>query len=88
MSEHAPDQEFMGPPSTPAEVECIHCGKRYSSVLIWWEPVSESKPDRGFWRCPTPDCDGAGFLFDIWPTDPNYRDDEGNKVFYQGEDEA
>jgi hypothetical protein len=31
----------------------------------------------GFWMCPTPNCGGAGFTFDIFPTDPNHPANEG-----------
>jgi hypothetical protein len=30
----------------------------------------------GFWMCPTPNCSGAGFTFDIFPTDPNHPANE------------
>jgi hypothetical protein len=87
MSESGPSKDFCRPPKVSAEVECIHCGQVYSSSQIRWESGSVSNPDRGFWRCPTAGCDGAGFLFDIWPTDPNYRDVDGNKVFFDGSEE-
>jgi hypothetical protein len=87
MSESAPGKTFLSPPKVPVEVGCIHCGQAYSSSQIRWDPVNESNPDRGFWRCPMPNCEGTGFLFDIWPTDPEYRDEDGNKVFFDGGDE-
>ena len=39
----------------------------------------------GFWCCPTPGCDGKGFGFDIFPTDPDYRDEEGNLMWVSDE---
>jgi hypothetical protein len=67
----------FGPPEKPCEVTCLHCGKRYGSELIVWR-VSTMKDgtQRGFWVCPVPGCDGAGFLMDIYPVDPNW-DGEG-----------
>ena len=87
MGESGPQRDFFGPPQVPVQVECIHCGQQYSSSQIRWEPISQSDPDHGFWCCPMPGCGGTGFLFDIWPTDPDYRDEDGNKVFYAGEDD-
>lgn len=69
------------PPDIPTEVECIHCGEEYESYLIRWVPNDERNPDDGFWCCPTPGCDGVGFCFDIFPTDPDWRDENGHKVW-------
>ena len=87
MSESGPNREFFGPPPVPTEVECVHCSQRYSSSQIRWMPSNWLNPDYGFWCCPMANCDGKGFLLDIWPTDPNYRDEHGNRVFYEGEDD-
>jgi hypothetical protein len=39
---------------------------------IWFQRVIGDKNGfEGFWMCPTPNCGGAGFTFDIFPTDPN-----------------
>jgi hypothetical protein len=59
-------EDCFKPPKDPCEVECIHCGNVYSSSEIVWVRSGE----RGFWRCPVEDCGGAGFGFDIYPTDP------------------
>ena len=71
-----PQGDPFGPPETPTEVSCLHCGETYDSYLIEWriEEDAEGKP-HGFWCCPTPGCDGKGFGFDIFPTDPEYQDD-------------
>lgn len=75
------------PPDIPIEVHCIHCGEEYESYLIKWVP-DEKRPGEGFWSCPTPGCDGIGFCFDIWPTDPDWRDENGEKVcFFDDGDE-
>ena len=35
----------------------------------------------GFWCCPMPGCDGKGFGFDIFPVDPEYRDENGELMW-------
>jgi hypothetical protein len=48
------------------------------SDQIWFQKVINSPDDfPGFWMCPTPNCSGAGFTFDIFPTDPNHPANEG-----------
>jgi hypothetical protein len=59
----ARDDPFR-PPCEACQVECIHCGQRYSSDEIVWH---SGKDGKGFWCCPIEGCDGAGFGFDIWP---------------------
>jgi hypothetical protein len=45
---------------------------------IWFQKVINSRDGfDGFWMCPTPNCDGAGFTFDIFPTDPHHPANEG-----------
>lgn len=74
-----PDSEgAFPPPATPIEVHCIHCGRNFSSSLMvkqWMEHTGEYA-----WCCPNESCDGIGFCFDIWPVDPDWRDEEGNSV--------
>ncbi|HYE61955.1 MAG TPA: hypothetical protein VD997_08150 [Phycisphaerales bacterium] len=89
QGECSPKDDHFGPPEKPCEVTCLHCGKRYGSELIVWR-VSTMKDgsQHGFWCCPVPGCDGAGFLMDIYPVDPNWDgqggvtggwfDDDGN----------
>ena len=75
------------PPDIPIEVHCIHCGSEYESYLLKWVPGTPGDSLDGFWCCPTPGCDGVGFCFDIWPTDPEWRDEDGNKVLFFTDDE-
>lgn len=82
------DRDCFHPPDVPIEVECIHCGNVYNSSLIEWRYGAGPPGYAGAWCCPIPGCDGVGFLFDIWPTDPEWRDEQGNKVcFFDDEDE-
>jgi hypothetical protein len=69
------------PPEIPTEVGCLHCQQVYESYLIEWrERTCADGKVRGFWCCPTPGCDGAGFGFDILPTDPDYQDERGGWI--------
>ena len=83
-----PDTDPFKPPAIPTEVGCLHCGQVYESYLIEWriETDSDGKP-HGFWCCPMPDCDGRGFSFDIWPTDPEYRGEDGRLFVCSDEDD-
>jgi hypothetical protein len=50
------------------------------SDRIWFQRVVGRKGKSsfdGFWMCPTPNCDGAGFTFDIFPTDPAHPANDG-----------
>lgn len=71
-----PQDDAMGPPATPVEVECIHCGSVYMSDKIRWQPDANG-PGGGWWTCPVAGCDGAGFCFDIFPTDPKVAEQFG-----------
>lgn len=43
------------------------------SDQIWFQRVIGDRHGLGgFWMCPTPNCDGVGFSFDIFPTDPDH----------------
>jgi hypothetical protein len=76
------------PPDIPVEVHCLHCHREYDSYLIWWDEEELGGEPRGFWRCPTPGCSGAGFGFDIWPIDPDYIDPQtGEKMWDECEDD-
>jgi hypothetical protein len=84
-----PQRDPFRPPEVPTEVSCLHCGKQYDSYLIEWrvETDAAGKP-HGFWCCPTPGCGGMGFGFDIFPTDPAYRDERGGWVGDDEDDES
>jgi hypothetical protein len=77
-----PDTDPFRPPAIPVEVGCLHCQKTYESYLIEWRISSSTDGKRmGFWCCPTPDCGGCGFGFDIFPTDPSYRCEDGRLMW-------
>lgn len=51
----------------------MHCRRVFMSDQIWLQRViNDPGGFEGFWKCPTPNCDGAGFTFDIHPTDPDH----------------
>jgi hypothetical protein len=61
---------------------------------MWFQRVVNARDGfPGFWMCPTPNCDGAGFCFDIFPTDPahpandGWTDDDGG-VEIDGENDS
>jgi len=63
----------FAPPAEPCECYCLHCNRVFLSNEIWFQKVIGDKLGfEGFWMCPTPNCSGAGFTFDIFPTDPNH----------------
>jgi hypothetical protein len=81
-------KDQMAPPADPCECYCLHCGRTFMSDGMWFQKVVGSKDGfQGFWMCPTPNCSGAGFTFDIFPTDPAhpanagwvYDDDDGDE---------
>lgn len=91
-----PEDDPMGPPKVPCEVECVHCGNHYLSSEIRWRP-DPNGPDGGWWVCPIDGCDGAGFCFDIFPTDPAvarqfgvemWTDDDEDDEFDDDDDEG
>ena len=83
-----PDTDPFRPPPIPTEVFCLHCGREYDSSLIEWVEEDGEDGPHGFWCCPTPGCDGKGFGFDILPTDPDWRDEDGERMcFDDGEEE-
>lgn len=68
----------MAPPSEPCECHCLHCGRTFMSDRIWFQKViGDPTGFDGFWMCPTPNCGGAGFTFDIFPTDPDHPANDG-----------
>jgi len=45
---------------------------------IWFQRIIGAKDGfEGKWLCPTHNCDGAGFTFDIFPTDPDHPANAG-----------
>jgi hypothetical protein len=70
--------DCFGPPQEPCECYCLHCGRTFMSDQIWFQRIiGDPMGLEGFWMCPTPNCDGAGFTFDIFPTDPDHPGNEG-----------
>ena len=56
----------------------MHCRRVFTSDQIWFQRVvNDPQGFGGFWMCPTPNCDGAGFTFDIFPTDPAHPANSG-----------
>jgi hypothetical protein len=77
-----PDNDPFGPPAISTVVHCIHCGEEYDSYRIEWRVERDLDGQaHGFWCCPMPDCDGKGFGFDIFPVDPEYRDENGELMW-------
>lgn len=72
-----PAGDPFAPPKDVTEVFCLHCGQEYESWQIQWREDS-SYSSGGHWCCPTPECDGHGFGFDILPTDRAWQDENGN----------
>jgi hypothetical protein len=55
---------------------------------MWFQRViGDPSGFKGFWMCPTPNCDGKGFTFDIFPTDPEHPANDGWVDDDDGEDE-
>jgi len=72
------DRDPMGPPEEPCECFCLHCRRTFMSDQIWLQRVRNARDGfEGFWMCPTPNCTGAGFTIDIFPTDPEHPANEG-----------
>jgi hypothetical protein len=79
---HDPNTDPFKPPAIPTIVSCLHCGEEFDSYLIEWRIETDADgSSMGFWCCPTPGCDGKGFGFDIFPLDPEYRDENGNRLW-------
>jgi hypothetical protein len=82
-----PNTDPFRPPAIPSLVHCIHCNLEYESYLIEWrESTGADGKTQGFWCCPMPGCDGIGFGFDIFPVDPEYRDERGG--WFADDDES
>lgn len=84
-----PETDPFRPPAIPTEVCCLHCGHEYESYLIQWQEQLDQRGEvHGFWCCPTPGCNGKGFGFDIFPTDPEYCGEDGEPMWGHEEDES
>lgn len=80
--------DCFAPPQVACECWCMHCGRTFMSDQIWLQKVRGGRDDfEGFWMCPTPNCDGAGFTFDIFPTDPEHPANEGWQTFDEDDEE-
>lgn len=76
-ADRRPGDDPFRPPKQNCLVACLHCRRQYDSYQIHWVVQrGRDGKESGFWRCPTPGCGGAGFLFDIHPIDPNWEDEE------------
>ena len=70
--------DHFAPPAEPCECYCLHCHRVFMSDGMWFQKVINAADGfKGFWKCATPNCDGAGFTFDIFPTDPTHPANEG-----------
>jgi hypothetical protein len=68
----------FAPPMEPCECYCLHCQRTFMSDKIWFQKIKGGRDDfDGFWMCPTPNCGGAGFTFDIFPVDPAHPANAG-----------
>lgn len=77
-----PDNDPFAPPVISTVVHCIHCGEEYDSYRIEWRIERDADgQSHGFWCCPMDNCDGKGFGFDIFPVDPEYRDENGELMW-------
>lgn len=83
-----PDHDPFAPPAISTIVHCIHCGEEYDSYRIEWRVERDlDGREHGFWCCPMLGCDGKGFGFDIFPIDPEYRDENGELMWCSDEEE-
>lgn len=70
--------DMMSPPKVACECYCLHCQRTFMSEGIWFQKVIHARDGfEGFWMCPTSNCGGAGFTFDIFPTDPAHPANAG-----------
>jgi hypothetical protein len=77
----------FAPPTEPCECYCLHCRRTFNSDLIWFQKINGAQDGlNGKWMCPTPNCSGAGFTFDIFPVDPTHPANE-DCCFDDGDEE-
>jgi hypothetical protein len=73
-----PRRDPFAPPAEPCECYCLHCQRVFMSDLMWFQRIINGRDENdGTWMCPTPNCSGIGFTFDIFPTDPDHPANEG-----------
>jgi hypothetical protein len=71
-------KDCFAPPTEPCECICMHCHRTFMSDQMWFQQVINGRDGfQGFWMCPTANCSGAGFTFDIFPTDPAHPANDG-----------
>ena len=71
-------RDRFAPPKVPCECWCLHCRRTFMSDQMWFQRVINARSGLdGFWMCATPNCDGKGFTFDIFPTDPDHAANAG-----------
>lgn len=76
--ERVDPSDAFSPPAQPCECFCLHCGRTFMSSRMWLQRVRGARDGfAGFWMCPTPNCGGKGFTFDIFPTDANHPANAG-----------
>lgn len=69
-TEPEPDytDQFAPDPTQNRTITCLHCGQSYPENDAKYEirpKFSIVLPDKAFWWCRNPDCDGAGVGFDL-----------------------
>jgi len=64
-------KDSLGPPEQSVLCKCWHCGEQYQSSKMFYghKEGIVTLNNTPLWWCPTEDCDGAGFRFDIHPVE-------------------
>lgn len=71
-------KDQWAPPAEPCECFCLHCRRTFMSDKIWFQKINGARDGlEGAWMCPTPNCGGEGFTFDIFPVDPKHPANDG-----------
>jgi hypothetical protein len=82
-----PANDPFSPPAISTVVRCIHCSEEFDSHEIQWRVEHDADGQAfGFWCCPRTGCQGKGFGFDIFPVDPEYRDENGELMWCSGDE--
>lgn len=72
-----PNEDPFAPPQIACQCYCLHCRRTFMSDAMWFQRVIGDRHLDGFWMCPTANCSGMGFTFDIFPTDPDHPANDG-----------